>query len=273
VYSGQPNETQKDMQTGAIMVKAIGQNDLWGSWPPKGISNRSTGKGMGNCKFQTELTMYFFPPRPEVKISFDNITTYDNGNYYAQVKGNGSAVVLQIEQDGSYDLWNRENQKYTKANGNVNFAALYRGTIGRITICGEYLDKNLDGENGNQNHTLIIWDILEYEGDYLLGKTVDERLTLLAAIYQTSSLTVNAKGQLERYKFILPIAANPNCFLVRTWMPANIFQKIWLEATPIPVYEGLVFKKINAPLEPGFSIVNNTGWQAKCRKVTKNYRF
>jgi hypothetical protein len=39
------------------------------------------------------------------------------------------------------------------------------------------------------------------------------------------------------------------------------------------MYEGLVMKRPTGTLETGMREANNTGWQVKVRKATKNYEY
>jgi hypothetical protein len=47
----------------------------------------------------------------------------------------------------------------------------------------------------------------------------------------------------------------------------------WKKLVSVEMYEGLVFKKPSAKLDVGYKPANNTGWQVKVRKPTKNYSY
>jgi hypothetical protein len=51
------------------------------------------------------------------------------------------------------------------------------------------------------------------------------------------------------------------------------WSKLYEEIAKTPLYEGFVLKKRLAQLEYGFTEINNSKWQLKCRKPTKNYSF
>lgn len=212
---------------------------------------------------------YIYPPRPEVMCAPNELSKYDNGEYIAQPKLNGSCAVLQMDGTGSSLLSNRHNDLLTNCK-DLGFKNLYRGT-GAFTIVGEYLNKNQRGYNGSDfNHRFIIFDILQYDNRSLVGTTIVERQNLLNELYGTQEMSVDANGGLL-YDEFLWLTAYENIYRVRNY--SGGFVELWGELVKHEVYEGLVLKRKSAKLEPGFREKNNTGWQVKCRKETKYYKF
>lgn len=214
---------------------------------------------------------YLFPPRPKHKIKSTSLPQYDNGQYYGQVKANGSNSTLYISPEGKWVLYNRHGEKQTLYR-DLQFEKLHRGN-GWIVLSAEYLNKNKKHIDGKDfNHKFIIFDILAYENEILDGTTLQERVELLEKLYPCDPLgKITENG-------IMP---NPDPFICQTDVPdiykvnnfIGDFEKIYNEATKLDVYEGIVIKRKNSILQPLFKENNNQDWMLKCRKETKNYFF
>jgi ATP-dependent DNA ligase len=201
-----------------------------------------------------------YPPRPEYKVSIDTLKKYDNGQYIAQPKLNGSNGVLILDKD-KWELWNRHRQKMTLYNDKIQFGKLYRGN-GEMVLNGEYLNKNKkDGTGKPFNHKFIIFDILKYNGEVLTGKTFVERIALLDELYPCKN---------DKDEFICALDID-DIYRVKNFQ--NGFEEKYKDLVKIDMYEGLVLKRKNAKLEPMFREGNNSGSMVKVRKETKNYKF
>ncbi len=203
--------------------------------------------------------IFIYPPRPEHCISSDNLNKFDNNEYIAEPKLNGSSCGLYINADSYY-------QKNRHGSSIVNFKmsdkeiiSLYRGT-GDMLLEGEYMNKNQNDSSGKPfNIKYVIWDILVLNGQYLVGTTVEERLNLLMETFQPK----------EYDEFLYQISEN--VFMVKSF--ENNFLELYNKITKIDMYEGWVLKRKNALLERGTREVNNAGWQLKARKSSKLYPF
>lgn len=203
---------------------------------------------------------YIFPPRPKNAIPDTELNFWDNGSLIAQPKLNGSNCVIFTNGEKTI-VMNRHNQRLTNFNISDNeIKDIYRGE-GWMILNGEYMNKSKSDENNQVfNHKFVIFDILGYNGDYLVGKTFEERIQLLDTLY----------GKVESDKeYLFKITENVD--RVKSYITdfKNIFDKL----TPIDMIEGLVMKRKNARLELGTSENNNTKSQLKCRKATKNYKY
>ena len=203
---------------------------------------------------------YIFPPRPKNAIPDTELNFWDNGSLIAQPKLNGSNCVIFTNGIKTV-VMNRHNQRLTNFNISDNeIKDIYRGE-GWMILNGEYMNKSKSDENNQVfNHKLVIFDILGFNGEYLVGKTFEERVNLLDEIY----------GQVDSDKEYL-FKVTENVYRVKSYTIdfKNIFDKL----TPIDMIEGLVMKRKNARLELGTSENNNTKSQLKCRKATKNYKY
>ena len=106
----------------------------------------------------------------------------------------------------------------------------------------------------------VIFDILVNAGDYLIGKTFEQRIKLLDEMF----------GQNECEKDYL-FGISDNVYRVKSY--ENNFNMLFDKLTPIDLIEGLVLKRKNARLEMGNTELNNTKSQIKARKPTLNYKF
>ena len=203
---------------------------------------------------------YIFPPRPKNAIPDTELNFWDNGSLIAQPKLNGSNCVIFTNGIKTV-VMNRHYQRLTNFNISDNeIKDIYRGE-GWMILNGEYMNKSKSDENNQVfNHKLVIFDILGFNGEYLVGKTFEERVNLLDEIY----------GQVDSDKEYL-FKVTENVYRVKSYTIdfKNIFDKL----TPIDMIEGLVMKRKNARLELGTSENNNTKSQLKCRKATKNYKY
>lgn len=207
-----------------------------------------------------------FPPRAEVLTDREHLQQYDNGAYLAQPKLNGACAILQLSGNGESKMWSRHNAILSNVK-DLNFSELYNGNGGEMLLAGEYLNKNKVGQNGPFNHKFVIWDILKYNGKPLVGSTVMERVDMLNGLYASMSAWVNEAGQYVQEDYMYRISEN--IYWVTSY--ANGFVNLYDNLLKIDLMEGLVLKRLNAKLAPGFNQKNNTDWQIKIRKPTKNY--
>ena len=204
---------------------------------------------------------YIYPPRPKNAISPDELNFWDNGSLVSQPKLNGSNCLIFTNGD-KFVVMNRHNQRLTNFRlTDDEVKNLYRGNGGWLILNGEYLNKNKSDETGQSfNHKFVIFDILAFDGEYLVGKTFQERIELLDSLYdQTDS----------EKEYLYSISTN--VYRVKSYI--NDFKNIFDKLTPIDMIEGLVMKRKTARLEIGTSELNNVKSQLKCRKPTRNYKY
>lgn len=203
---------------------------------------------------------YIFPPRPQNAVPLTELTFWDNGMMIAQPKMNGSNVVIFMNGKDVH-VYNRHNQRMTNFQlDKEELLKLYSGE-GWMVLNGEYLNKSKSDENGQVfNHKLILFDILVYNGSYLLGTSFQDRVNLLDSLY----------GKIDSEKKYL-FSINENVYRVKSYI--TNFKQIFDELITIDVIEGFVMKRKSAKLEIGNTELNNTKSQIKFRKPSKNYKF
>jgi hypothetical protein len=204
---------------------------------------------------------FIYPTRPKNAVSPDDLKFWDNGTLLAQPKLNGSNATIYT--DGvKIIVMNRHGQRLTNVNvDNSEILSLYKGTGGWTILNAEYMNKSKMDENGNTfNHKFVIFDILCYDGDYLVGKTFEERVSLLDDLYGQKSCE-------KEYLF----GISENVYRVKSYL--NGFKDLFDKLTKIDMLEGLVLKRSNAKLEVGSSENNNSKSQVKFRKKCNSYRY
>ena len=205
---------------------------------------------------------YIYPPRPKNPIPDSELAFWDNRTILAQPKMNGSNCVIFM--DGTRTMvMNRHNQRLTNFElPQVELNNLYKCNPGEwMVINGEYLNKSKQDDRGvTFNHKLIIFDILVFKSEYLVGSTFSERITLLDELYGT-------KDSEKPYLYSI----SDNIYRVKTF--DKDFKRIFDDLTKIDMIEGLVLKRASAKLEIGNTENNNTRSQLKARKPTKMYKY
>lgn len=215
-----------------------------------------------------EKFSYLYPPRPIQTTHHSQLDKYDDGTFIAQPKYNGTCCNVFISEDEFIVMNRHKGMISSKSYTDIDFKGLHRGK-GWMVVCGEFLNKNKLGEDGKPfNLKFVIWDIIVYEGQYLIGKTLLERLNLLEELYPCTKMVVSEK--FESFKHL--------CFtrqknIYKSPFYVGSFEKIYQSIVKTDLYEGLVLKRKNAKLSYGLNERNNNEWQIKCRKPTKNYDF
>jgi hypothetical protein len=204
---------------------------------------------------------YLYPPRPKNPIPNTELGFWDNGSLICQVKLNGSNCLIFTNGE-KHIAMNRHNGRLTNFQlKDDEIKELYKGTGGWTVLNGEYLNKNKQDENRKAfNHKFVIFDILVNDGDYLVGKTFEERIALLDTMF----------GQNECEKSYL-YGISENVYRVKSY--ENQFNMLYDTLTPIDLIEGLVLKRKTARLEMGTSELNNVKSQIKVRKKCNSYKY
>ena len=204
---------------------------------------------------------FIYQPRPKNMIESNDLSSYDDGSMISQIKSNGSNCVLSTNGK-DHRVMNRHGQRLTNFQlTDDEIKSIYRGNGGWVVINAEYLNKNKLGDNNIPfNHKLIIFDILVYDDDYLVGRTFEDRILLLDELY----------GKIDSEKEYL-YKISDNVYRVKSY--ESEFKALFDKYTPIDFVEGLVLKRKKAKLEVSSGPENNWRSQVKCRKPTKNYRY
>ena len=211
---------------------------------------------------------YIYPPRPEYKIQPKDLDTFDIGEYVVQPKYNGTCCIVFTNGTDVY-VYNRHKNPMSWYSPDIDFKGLAHSNQWYV-YTGEYLNKGKLGENGTkEKDKFIIWDILVWANQYLIGDDLLTRINLLEETYPCQRAKISEDG-LEMYEHLCHTNLN-GIYKAPTYM--NGFSKLFEDISKTYLYEGLVIKKIDSKLSYGFQELNNHDWQIKCRKPTKVYHF
>jgi hypothetical protein len=205
---------------------------------------------------------FLYPPRIEYKAQPISLKKFDNGEFIAQPKLDGSNTSVSINEN-VFLAKERHNTFFARP-PKFDFLSLYSG-FGYMCLAGEYLNKSKKGEDNKPLIGFCIWDILAYNGQILIGSTIEERLEIIDRLYPTtSSRSINGINYIfaTNTKDIYKVANYSINF-------SNIYDTI----SKIDVVEGLVLKRKSGQLEMMTREQNNIGWAIKVRKPTLNYKF
>lgn len=211
---------------------------------------------------------YIYPPRPEFKIPPKDLDNFDNGEYIVQPKYNGTCCIVFTNGQETY-VYNRHKALISTYSKDIDFKELAKSNNWYV-YTGEYLNKGKLGENGTkEKDKFVIWDILVWADQYLVGETLLSRINLLEQTFPCQRSKVDSEG-LEMYDHLCLTNLN-GIYKAPTYL--DRFSKLFEDICKTDLYEGLVIKKIDSKLTFGFQELNNHDWQIKCRKPTKVYHF
>lgn len=204
---------------------------------------------------------FIYPPRPKNSVSPTELNYFENECLISQPKINGSNTVLFLNKE-QLIVMNRYGQRLTGFNINTNeILSLYKGTGGWMVLNAEYLNKSQTDETGRIfNHKLIIFDVLVYDSNYLVGSTFESRIRLLDELYGNNECD-------KEYLYSI----SENVYRVKTY--TKNFKNLFNNLIKIGMYEGLVFKRMYGKLEIGLRELNTSSSQFKIRKSTLNYKY
>lgn len=211
---------------------------------------------------------YIYPPRPEFKVAPDELAKFEGQEYLAQPKYNGSCCLVFTNGEICY-VYNRHKNPLSNVSPDIDFNQLAKSNHWYV-YAGEYLNKGKLGENGTKlNDKFVIWDVLVWQNQYLVGETLADRLILLEEEYPSNRIRVTPEG-VESYEHLC-FTNIENIYKAPTYTAG--FTKLYNKIVEVDLYEGLVLKKAQSKLNFGFNELNNNDWQIKCRKPTKIYKF
>jgi len=204
--------------------------------------------------------MMLFPPRAEHRVTETMIKEFPAPTWLAQCKFNGTALIILCDE-GRINTMNRHGKIYSTNIKESEYRAIFPKT-GTFVVCGEYLNKGQADEFGViLKDKFIIWDITNFNGEDLIGHTVEQRIDIIL------KNTKRAKASTRPY---IHKELSENVWVARSFY--NKFEEVF-KLSWIPLIEGMLMKRMNAPLKPCNRLDNNTDWQVKIRKPNKCYKF
>lgn len=224
---------------------------------------------------------YIYPPRPmKEAVPFDSVDMYKRSGWIAQTKFNDLRTVFSIENSQA-KIFNRHHgphKTYTLSDALRAEIVEAAEKFGLDLDKWNYLDGGLlHGKHKIMKDTLVIWDILVRDNDWLLNTTYKERYDSLVVTSDPFIVDVNGT------KFDFGIKVTENIFVPHLWdsyQEAWDFVKIvneaagWVEGEGGEcLLEGIVVKDPNGRLKPAVRENNNADWQSRCRIRTGRHLF
>jgi len=206
---------------------------------------------------------YLYPPRPETTIAPPDLGVIEGlGSWWGQAKMNGICTTIYVEPDGGRNFAmgrHGPDHKLDWQPGKAWMAFADTLSSGWYVFVGELLHSKV---KGGPKDTIVLFDLLVEDGEYLIGQTYQERFRRLERLLKF--FNSEPFCELTHKEF------NEGVWLVNNHQRGF---KDWF-AAPAPDYvEGLVFKDKNAKLLPCGRQTANKGWQVKCRRPTANKSF
>lgn len=201
---------------------------------------------------------YLWPPRPDNAIGPKMLKVYEAMGFVGQFKKNGTCSVIGISPDKTIKAMNRHNEDHKLWSPTPASSAAFKtlpGT-GWYVFVAELLHSKVTGGPRDTNY---IFDILVADGEYLIGKTFEERMAILNALFPVDI------GEEDSHRIITP----------NTWVAKLIPAAFAATFAGLArdEDEGLVLKDPKAKLQPPTRQASNNDWQVKCRRPHKNFSF
>lgn len=212
---------------------------------------------------QEDPVNFIFPPRPRGKIDPDHLARFAVGDWIAQWKYNGTRNLIHVEADRFVRLY----QRHGKPHSQYKLDDATREQILSLDLVpgeGYILDGELlHAKSRDVKGIMVLYDVL-YEGCYLAGTTVGDRIARLTRICRDPQLY-------EPGGRALRVAGN--IWLAPTFGPGDFASK-YAQAIPDALLEGLVLKRRDARLIELGGREYEVDWQLRVRKPHPggNYR-
>jgi ATP-dependent DNA ligase len=190
--------------------------------------------------------IYWYPNRP-ILIPPSEISRYEGGNWTAEIKMDGSRLVLQRLEDGKWRFMNRHKEV-------MSYHPIPE-VMEELEALGVPPGSQLDGEmmhakTKNVKNRLVMYDIYLWGGKKQRG-TLDERREMLSGI-------IDGKG-FEK--------------IVRSKVHFSGFEDLFREVIGCREHEGIVLKDRTGRIKFNPAKSPDVPWQIKARRPHKNYEF
>jgi ATP-dependent DNA ligase len=220
------------------------------------------------------MIKYYYPQKPKlISIRQPLFSQLDlDKDTIAELKINGTHLILFRFSDGRYEFWNRHGEKLQYIPS--------KELIGKLNSLHWEGDCLLDGELEHtkvhiRKHTIMLHDIMIWDGVLLQNETFAERRKLLESMFY---LCINPStlesmfpdtwktGDYEKVREI-----KDNVYPSIQWNSG--YQGLFDKYTKLEEVEGLVIKKLSAKLKVGMHDCPEVSTMFKVRRAHKNYRF
>lgn len=199
---------------------------------------------------------YLWPPRPSNSFPSAMINSYEQAGFVAQAKKNGTCTLLAINP---YDAvaYDRHHQIQKAWKPPIILMERIRRMLpsGHAALVCELLHSKVPGIR----NTLYIFDVVAIGSEVLEGTTFRERHKILSPIFKNDNLKETHYDH------------GDGLWYARTFSKGHL--ALYNSIIKNPEDEGIVVKNPDVKLSSLLREGTNDGWQAKCRRPTKNYSF
>jgi len=195
---------------------------------------------------------YLWPPRPSKAVPVNLLNHYERQGWIGQFKKNGTCTVLYVPPDKKIITKTRHNTDHKTWVPSREFAGQFITLPGNgwYAFAGELL----------RGDTLYIFDLLVNNGDYLVDRTLDERLNQLRGLFPKKAASIRKSHYIANSKLWIAETISSNF--------VEVYKSLFSDED-----EGLVLKDPKSKLSMCLTAESNSAWQIKCRKPTKKYTF
>ncbi len=209
--------------------------------------------------------LMLYPPRPKTSIPPAKIGGYEKKCWVAQRKFNGTRTVIYQTGETGADISmltrHRTPHKQYMLTKDMRTALESLGVGPLAVLDGELMHNKTRG----LKNTIVLFDILVLDGEYLIGSTYAERYSLLWKALGGPKTFEQVTG----HSLALHVVGN-------VWLAENFMTDLtdrFNDCINLDEIEGLVIKNPGGTLDWGTQEANNGSWQVRCRKPHKNYRW
>lgn len=191
---------------------------------------------------------YIFPDKMHPTAQ-KNLTDFDNGENLLHPAYNGEICVV-FTNGFELMVYNHKGKIFRNVSNTIDFRKL--AVSGNwFVYTGIYCPKHKNVEPGSFQDQFIITDVLVWDGEYLIGSTLEDRLGLLKNVF-TFHPTLIVDCYAEAFQFL-------HCTDIKGIFRAKYFDKNFnsLYSQIINAkYTGIVIYKKDKKLEPAFDRPN-----------------
>jgi hypothetical protein len=226
---------------------------------------------------------YIYPPRPlHDAVPRNSINMYQKMDWWAQIKYNDKRTVISLF-DGMFEMSNRHRDKHKTYNvpGFLHDEILEAAQIlGLESDHWHYLDGGLlHGKHKIMRDTIVIWDILVRNDEWLVGSTYKDRYKSLISGLDNTPFIVDVNGQACDFG----VKITDHIFIPKIWRDYDAIWKFVDETNEAacwkendggePLLEGVMLKAPNGKLKISTKENNNTDWSVRSRVKTGRHLF
>lgn len=203
---------------------------------------------------------YLWPPRPESAVAPLVLKSLEKRGWIAQVKKNGTCSVIFVSPDKKVTAMNRHNEEHKAWTPTPEVMADFARLPGNgwYVFVGELLHNKISSAALKNIH--YVHDVLVANGEYLVGRTQEQRQDILHDLLMTDDAVETASHYVVSPYLWIPVEYEADF--------AGLFASLKDDED-----EGIVMKDPNQKLVFCSRQKANVAGQVKCRRTHKNFSF